>query len=68
MENRKYKASCPVCGRDLFRGSPESFLEGYCPKCGSFLQIYFENNGVKAVAAPKNEAFPMQMAMEDQTE
>lgn len=44
----KYKASCPVCGRNLFRGAPNSYIESYCPKCGSFLQIAFSSAGVSA--------------------
>lgn len=42
----KYKASCPICGRNLFRGSPESVIEGNCPKCGSALVIRYSNTGV----------------------
>lgn len=42
----KYKASCPICGRYLFRGSPESVIEGNCPKCGSALVIRYSNTGV----------------------
>lgn len=49
MEHAKYKASCPVCGRSLFRGSPNSYLEGNCPKCGSFLQIMIGKAGVRVV-------------------
>ncbi len=49
MEQTKYKASCPVCGRNLFRGLPDSYIEGNCPKCGSFLRIFFEGDGVNTV-------------------
>ena len=42
----KYKASCPICGRNLFRGSPESVIEGNCPKCGNDLIIRYMNTGV----------------------
>lgn len=46
MENEKLKASCPVCGRNLFRGSKNSYLEGPCPKCGRFLKISFTEDGI----------------------
>ncbi len=49
MEQIKYKASCPICGRSLFRGLPNSYMEGNCPKCGSFLQVTFNSTGVNAV-------------------
>lgn len=45
VETAKYKASCPICGRNLFRGTPSSYVEGNCPKCGAFLQVAFEQNG-----------------------
>lgn len=45
METEKYKASCPICGRNLFRGTPSSHVEVNCPKCGAFLQVAFEQNG-----------------------
>lgn len=47
MDSVKYKASCPVCGRNLFKGTPNSYMEGNCPKCGTYLQILFETNGYK---------------------
>lgn len=53
MEKIKYKASCPVCGRNLFRGQPNSYIEGNCPKCGSFLFIHFEKDGVNTVTEDK---------------
>ncbi len=53
MEGIKYKASCPVCGRNLFRGQTDSHIEGNCPKCGSFLLIDFEKNGVTTVTEDK---------------
>lgn len=49
MEQVKYKASCPVCGRNLFKGIPNSYIEGNCPKCGSFIQVNFNDRGVNTV-------------------
>ncbi len=55
MEQIKYKASCPVCGRNLFRGLPDSYIEGNCPKCGSFLVIHFETDGVYTAAETQKQ-------------
>lgn len=41
-----YLACCPVCGRALFRGKPNSDIEGYCPKCKKLLKISFTSDGV----------------------
>lgn len=46
-ENIKLKASCPVCGRNLFKATPNSYVEAFCPKCKSFLEISFYSKGVK---------------------
>lgn len=46
MENEKLKASCPVCGRNLFRGSENSCVDAYCPKCGSHIETVFLTAGV----------------------
>ena len=48
MENDKLKASCPVCGRGLFRGTEKSYIDGYCPKCGSHIEVEFFASGVKS--------------------
>ena len=48
MEKLTYTASCPVCGRVLFKGSPNSYMEGGCPKCKEYLKILFTNNGFQA--------------------
>lgn len=48
MERTKLKASCPVCGRNLFRGTENSCIQGNCPKCGANLIINFYNNCVSA--------------------
>ena len=45
MEKITYVASCPICGRVLFKGSPSSYIEGGCPKCGEYLKITFSENG-----------------------
>ncbi|MBS5737654.1 MAG: hypothetical protein KHW62_06535 [Clostridiales bacterium] len=55
MEGTFFLASCPICGRVLFRGSPSSKIEGGCPKCGEYLKISFTEHGVNAVAS-KREA------------
>ena len=47
-ENRKCKASCPICGRGLCRAAPNSVVEIYCPKCKSPLLVSFENGGFSA--------------------
>ncbi len=44
-------ASCPVCGKVLFRGSPQSKIEGSCPKCGEYLTVTYFENGFNAIAA-----------------
>jgi len=43
----KYLASCPVCGRNLFRGSPKSENKGNCPKCKNELLICYLENGMQ---------------------
>lgn len=48
MENKVYMASCPICGHTLFKGKPESYIEGGCPKCKNYLQIHFTDVGVKS--------------------
>ena len=50
MEQKKYRASCPICGHNLFKGLPNSYMEGNCPKCRSFRQIYFNGDGVRVAA------------------
>lgn len=45
MERQIFVASCPVCGRVLFKGSENSHMEGGCPKCKSYLEIKFNFNG-----------------------
>ncbi len=57
MERSTYVASCPICGRVLFKGAPNSYLEGGCPKCGEYLKITFSQNGV-SVTSGKNSAQP----------
>ena len=57
MEKSTYVASCPICGRVLFKGTPNSYLEGGCPKCGEYLKITFIDNGF-SVTSGKNSAGP----------
>ncbi len=49
MREAIYKASCLICGKNLFKGAANSYFEGYCPKCGCFLRITFHENGVNSV-------------------
>ena len=48
MKDMLFLASCPICGRSLFKGRPNSYIEMGCPKCKSFLQIFFTEEGIKA--------------------
>ena len=50
-EKSVYVASCPICGRVLFKGSPSSYVESGCPKCGEYLKISFSEGGYNVVAA-----------------
>ncbi len=42
---RSYLSSCPVCGRTLFRGTPDSCIEVGCPKCKEYLEVKFYDTG-----------------------
>ena len=44
---KTYLSSCPVCGRTLFRGTPDSCIEGGCPKCREYLKIDFYDTGYR---------------------
>ena len=46
MNNKSYKASCPICGRVLLSGTENSELELYCPKCKTKLNVNFKVYGV----------------------
>lgn len=60
-EKTTYMASCPICGRSLFKGKPDSYIEGGCPKCKSYLQIQYTTEGVKsAVCAVQPEKVNIQ--------
>lgn len=48
MEKTSYLACCPICGRSLFRGKPDSYIEGGCPKCKNYLHISFTKEGVQS--------------------
>ena len=52
MNQTIYIASCPVCGRSLFKGKPNSYMEGGCPKCKEYLQITFTDTGFSASVNP----------------
>lgn len=47
MEKIIFSASCPICGRTLFKGSPSSYMELSCPKCKAYLSVNVENDGVR---------------------
>lgn len=51
MENRKFKATCPICGYVLCKGLPHSQIDINCPKCGQYLQIHFLEEGVTSLLA-----------------
>ena len=50
-----YWSSCPVCGRTLFRGAPDSCIEGGCPKCKEHLKINFYYTGYKVCIMNQNQ-------------
>ena len=58
MEKNVFMASCPICGRSLFKGSPDSYIEGGCPKCKNYLQISYTTNGVQSVVYEHGEEKP----------
>lgn len=47
MEAQTFISSCPICGRKLFKGAPDSYFEGDCPKCKEYLKINFYDNGYR---------------------
>lgn len=49
MKEKVFMASCPICGRSLFKGKPDSYIEGGCPKCKNYLQISYTPDGVQSV-------------------
>lgn len=55
MDKNVFMASCPVCGRSLFKGTPDSYIEGGCPKCKNYLQISYTPNGVRSVVCVTEE-------------
>lgn len=48
-------ASCPICGRSLFKGTADSYIEGGCPKCKNYLQITYTQEGVKSIVSVENK-------------
>lgn len=48
MEQKLYISNCPVCGRALFKGLPNSYIEGGCPKCKNYIRINYTDTGVVA--------------------
>ncbi len=52
----KYRASCPICGHTLFKGTPHSHIDVNCPKCGQLLQISFAEEGVVSAMVTKRPA------------
>ncbi len=55
MENNIFMASCPICGRSLFKGKPNSYIEGSCPKCKNYLQISYTTLGVQSIVCVVKE-------------
>lgn len=55
MENKLFMASCPICGRSLFKGKADSYVEGGCPKCKNYLKISFADDGVRVIHAVQEE-------------
>ena len=49
MDKNIFMASCPICGRSLFKGTSNSYIEGGCPKCKNYLKISYTANGVQSV-------------------
>lgn len=53
---QSFLSSCPVCGRTLFRGTPNSSIEGGCPKCKEYLKINFYDTGYQvSILNPQKE-------------
>ncbi len=44
-EKQTFISSCPICGRTLFKGTPDSYIEVGCPKCKEYLKITFHECG-----------------------
>lgn len=44
-EKQTFISSCPICGRTLFKGTPDSYIEVGCPKCKEYLKISFHEYG-----------------------
>jgi phage FluMu protein Com len=55
MDSKTFMASCPICGRSLFKGKPNSYIEGGCPKCNNYLQICYTSEGVKSIVTLTKE-------------
>ncbi len=55
MDKKVFMASCPICGRSLFKGKADSYIEGGCPKCKNYLQITYTPEGVKSVVCVVRE-------------
>lgn len=55
MNKNIFMASCPICGRSLFKGVANSYIEGGCPKCKNYLQISYTADGVKSVVRAVSE-------------
>lgn len=55
MNETVFMASCPICGRSLFKGTPDSYVEGGCPKCKNYLKISYTPDGVQTVVFTVDE-------------
>ena len=54
-EKQIFTSSCPICGRTLLKGSPNSYIEVWCTKCREHLKINFTNEGVQACVIMQEE-------------
>ena len=52
----KYRASCPICGHTLFKGTPHSHIDVKGPQCGELLQISCAEEGVVSAMVTKRPA------------
>ncbi len=66
MEQLIFVASCPICGRVLFKGSCGSYLECGCPKCKEYIKITFTECGFQASVGFDNSILTNKSAKKEQ--
>ncbi len=54
-EKQTFISSCPICGRTLFKGTPDSYIEVGCPKCKEYLKISFHEYGYQVHIAKQTK-------------